>query len=182
VKRELLFEDDQDQHGVKEFIMSSGITANSLLQEAVPGIVNAGLESDFRDFTAGKCFVVYNVPGHIAFDWGAFAWTGKQLFSPIGLQSGKSRSYGSVDLSPIALSRLDVDELCDLQIGCTAIYSATVANADQFQEYRQQLDMFPFKFADKILFFQKMEFRTRELPRWKPRVNIDPSILERVNE
>ncbi len=36
--------------------------------------------------------------------------------------------------------------------------------------------------TEKILFSQNVEFRTSDLPRWKPRVIIDPHTPLRVNE
>jgi hypothetical protein len=180
VKIEALREEDPKRKAYKALMVTSGAANTSLVEDEHFYFVHGGRQADAFELGQDSSFVVCvgSVSSlkeiHLA-DWGTCVWRGNKFGRVIPSISEHllgwpaAAKLRSVD----ALSRANIEEPANVEN-----VSETVSSSSEFGP-ATELEDFPWRgtyclaHAEKILFSQNVEFKTSNLPRWKPRVIID---------
>jgi len=189
VKIEALREDDLRKKGFKTLMATSGATNTSLIEDEPFYFVHGGREADAFELGADSSFVVcignissfkdINLTG-----WGTCLWQGNKFGRMIPSASKHLFSWPAMFFEPvIALSRSVVEEpAVNVENINEGVFLSSGFNQETEFEALPWRGTLCLAHTEKILFSQKMEFRTAELPRWKPHLIIDRRRPERVNE
>lgn len=190
MKIEALREDNPSKKGFKTLRVTSGATNTSLIEDEPFYFIHGGREADAFELGADTGFFVCvggisSIKDVNVIDWGTCLWRGNKFGRIIPSASKHLLSWpDALFFQPVvALSRSVVEEPM-LQADNISEGIFLSSGFDQENEF----EALPWRgtlclaHAEKILFSQKVEFRTSELPRWKPHLIIDRRRPERVNE
>ena len=173
-------DEDQKKKGYKALMVTSGATNTDLIEDEHFYFIHGGRQAEALELGGDSTFVVCvgSISSlkeiHLA-DWGTCVWRGNK-FGRI-IPSISERLFGlpaATKLRPVAESaRASIEQPSNVENG-----SETVSSSVGFSP-ETDFDAFPWRgtyclaHAEKILFSQNVEFKTADLPRWKPRVIID---------
>jgi len=177
---EALREDDPKRMGYKTLMVTSGATNTSLIEQEHFYFVHGGRQADAFELGEDSSFVV--CVGSVSSlketqfaDWGICVWRGNKFgrLSPSTSEHRLGRSAAAITHPIIALSRANVEEPANVEnVGETVSSFSGVSPETEFEAFTWR-GTYCLAHSEKILFSQNVEFKTADLPRWKPRVIID---------
>jgi hypothetical protein len=180
VNIDTVLEEDQKKKCYKALMVSSGAANTALIEDEHFSFVHGGRQSEAFELGGNSTFIV--CIGSISSlkkihpaDWSTCIWHGNTFgrMIPLTFEHGLGW-HEAVNLHPvIALTHTKVDEP-----NIVENVSETVSSFSEIG-FESELEVSPWRgtyclpHTGKILFSQDMEFKTSDLPRWKPRVIID---------
>ncbi|MBI4488654.1 MAG: hypothetical protein HY694_06175 [Deltaproteobacteria bacterium] len=180
MKIEAIREEGQKRKSYKALTASSGAANTALIEDEHFYFVHGGRQPEAFELGGDSTFVIC-VGGvsslkeiHLA-DWGTCVWRGNMFGRVIPSTSEHLLGWPAAAImhSGIALSRANVDEPRNVENASeTGSAFAGASPEAEFETYPWR-GTYCLAHTEKILFLQNVEFKTSDLPRWKPRVIID---------
>jgi len=180
VKIEAIREEGQERKSYKVLTASSGAANTALIEDEHFYFVHGGRQPEAFELGGDSTFVI-RVGGvsslkeiHLA-DWGTCVWRGNKFGRVIPSTSEHPLGWSAaLILHPIiALSRSNVEEPANVEnVSETVSSSSGVSPEPEFEAFPWR-GTYCLARSEKMLFSQNVEFKTADLPRWKPRVIID---------
>ncbi len=173
-------EDDQQRKGYKTLMVTSGAANTALLEDEHYYFMHGGREAEAFELGGDSTFVVCvgKISSlkemHLA-DWVTYLWRANKFGRIIPSISEHLTGWqAAAKLRPLkALSCANVEEPANVDnVSETVSFSARLGPEAEFEAFPWR-GTYCVAHTEKILFSQNVEFRTSELPRWKPRVIID---------
>lgn len=171
-------EDDRSRKGYMALMASSGAANTAFVEDEHFYFVHGGRHPEAFELGADSTFVVcigISPLKKMSFEeWGRCVWRSNK-FGRVILSASHlpGRAQSGAMHSGIALSRPNVDEPATVEKVSDAASSLPELRADA------EFETFPWRgtycvaHTQKVLFSQNVEFKTSDLPRWKPRVILD---------
>jgi hypothetical protein len=177
---EAVREDDQQRKGYKTLMGSSGAANTALIEAEHCSFVHGGRQPEAFEFGGDNTFVVCVgkigslKETHLA-DWVTCLWRAnkfERIIIPF-IAEHVAGWQAAAKLPPLkALSYSNVEEPNVDNVSETVSFSAGLSPETEFEAFPSR-GTYCVAHTETILFSQNVEFRTAELPRWKPRVIID---------
>lgn len=173
-------EDDQQRKGYKALMVSSGAANTALLEDEHCSFVHGGRQAEGFEFGGNNTLVV--CVGNIGslketqvFDWITCLWRPNK-FEHILIPFISEHFAGwqaAAKLPPLkALSCTTVDEPANIDTISEISFSAGLSLDTEIEAVPSR-GTYCIAHSEQILFSQNVEFKTSDLPRWKPRVIVD---------
>ena len=180
MKIEALREEDPKRKGYKALMVTSGAANTSLIEDDHFYFVHGGRQADAFELGEDSSFVVCvgSISSlkemHLA-DWGTCLWRGNKFGRVIPSTSEHPLGWSAaLILHPIiGSSRSNVEEPANVETVSETVSSFSGVSPETEFEASPWRGTYCLAHSAKILFSQDVEFKTADLPRWKPRVIID---------
>lgn len=180
MKIEALREEDPKRKGYKALMVTSGAANTSLIEDDHFYFVHGGRQADAFELGEDSNFVVCvgsisSLKEMYRADWGTCVWRGNKFgrVIPSTYEHPLGGSTALILHPIIALSRSNVEEPANVEnVSETVSSSSGVSPEPEFEAFPWR-GTYCLARSEKMLFSQNVEFKTADLPRWKPRVIID---------
>jgi hypothetical protein len=180
VKIEVTREEGQERKSYRALMMTSGATTTSLIEDDQFCFVHGGRQPEAFELGGDSMFLVYigsvGALKEMRFDdWGTCVWRANKFGRVIPSTSEHHLNWppAAIMHSVIALSRANVDEPENVENVSETVSAFVGASREAEFETFPWRGTYCLAHTEKILFLQNVEFKTSDLPRWKPRVIID---------
>jgi hypothetical protein len=170
------------------WIVSSGASNTSLIEDEPFYFVHGGRQTETLELPREGGAIIY-FSGSVLFkeprltDWRNCFWPGHN-FERLDLSGITFLLYrpAATCLQPLQKSSRSLEEELTPDFETALERSSSTFNGENEPEVMPQRGTFFLAHGRQTLFTQEVEFRTAELPRWRPHLTIDQRSLDRNNE